>query len=373
MRAFPITEWRSFLFVVVDTDEGISGIGEAGITGRELAVAGMVEHLQSSLEGQDPFRIEHLWQVMFRGGFYPAGEILTAAIAAIDVALWDIKGKALGVPVYELLGGRVRDRVATYTHIHGSDTREVVARCRDAVDEGWHYLRWEVHHDEDGTLSPRRAVRAAIAQWEAVRAAVGEDIELLYDVHTRLTLPDAVRLCRALEPLRPFFIEDPLRSENDGAYARLRAQTSVPLAAGEQYGTKWDFRRLVEGELIDYARLDVAIAGGLTEARKIAASCETHGIELAVHNPIGPIATSASLHLNLAISNAAVQELPRRPSESLADVVTGQPTWRDGFLLPPEAPGLGIELDIVEALQRYPYEPTDLRRLHREDGTFTNW
>ena len=195
MRAFPITEWRSFLFVVVDTDEGVSGIGEAGITGRELAVAGMVEHLQSSLEGQDPFRIEHLWQVMFRSGFYPAGEILTAAIAAIDVALWDIKGKALGVPLYELLGGLVRDRVASYTHIHGRDTRELVARCRDAVDEGWRHLRWEIHYDEDGTLSPRRAVRDALKQWEAVRAAVGDDIELLY---RRAHAIAAARRCAAV-------------------------------------------------------------------------------------------------------------------------------------------------------------------------------
>lgn len=372
VTAYPAREWRTFLFVVVETDEGIRGIGEAGITGRELAVAGVVEHLRPLLIGEDPFRTEHLWQLMFRGGFYPAGELLTAAIAAIDVALWDIKGKALGVPVYDLLGGRVRDRVDTYTHIHGDDTDEVVQRCVEAVAAGWRYLRWELHHAPDLTLEPRVAVREAIAQWTAVREALGDDIELIYDVHTRLDPPDAVRLCRALEPYRPFFIEDPLRSENPDSYVRLRAQTAVPLAAGEQYGSKWDFRQLIEDELIDYARVDVAIAGGFTEARKIAAWCETHHIDLAVHNPIGPVATSASLHLDLATSNMAVQELPRLPRQSLPDVVLGQPEWRDGALLPPSAPGLGIELD-TEALEQYPYSSEELPRLRREDGSFTNW
>ncbi len=365
-------EWRTFLFVVIDTDEGIYGVGEGGITGQENAMAGVIKHFTPQLIGQDPFQTEHIWQMLLRGGFYPAGQILTAAIAAIDIALWDIKGKALEVPVYQLLGGRVRDKVMTYNHIHGSSVEEIVAECEHSVAEGWKCLRWEIHYQADHIIEPHQSIRSAIEQWAAVREAVGDDIELCYDVHTRLSVPDAVRFCREVEPFRPFFIEDPLRSENPQSYRRLREQTAVPLAAGEQYGTKWDFRQVIEEELINYARVDVCICGGITEAKKIAGWCETHYIDLAVHNPIGPISSLACLHLNLSCPNVGVQELPRRPNETMPDVVLGQPEWVNGYLLPPEKPGLGIEFD-REAIQQYPFEITPLPQLRREDGSFTNW
>ncbi len=372
VKVYLAKEWRTFCFVVVETDEGISGLGEAGITGRELAVQGAIEHFKPLLIGQDPFRSEHLWQLLFRGGFFPAQRILTAAIAAIDIALWDIKGKALGVPVYQLLGGRARDRVLTYNHNVGDTVEELVACCQRSVDEGWKVLRWGLEHQAGGILEPGVAVRRAIKEIEALRLALGDEVKLAIDVHTRLDPPDAIWLCQEFEKYRPYFVEDPLRVENAQSYRVLRSRTTVPLAAGEQYNSKWEFRQVVEEELIDYARVDLCICGGLTEAKKIAAACETHYIDLAVHNPIGPVATSAFLHLCLSLPNFAVQELPRRPGESMPDLVRNQPEWEDGYLLPPTAPGLGIELN-AEALSKYPFEMGELRHLRRPDGSVTNW
>lgn len=371
VNVYPVSELRTFLFVEIETDAGIRGLGEAGLTGHERAVIGALDFFRELLIGEDPFRTEHLWQTMFRGAFFPAGRVLSAAIAAVDIALWDIKGKALGVPLYQLLGGLVRNRVGCYPHIGGETTEELIEAAEQRVDEGWRFLRWGCPADGEH-FEPAAAVRRTISQMRAVREAVGESINLCLDVHTRLDPSDAVTLCRETEPLRPYFIEDPLRAENIDSYRMLRARTGVPIAAGEQYASKWEFRQLIEEDLIDFARIDLAICGGITEASKIAGWCETHYIRLAVHNPIGPVSTSACLHLNLAVSSFGVQELPRRPNESLADLIVNQPVWERGDLLPPTAPGLGIEL-AHEALKKYPYEPRPLPQLRREDGSFTNW
>jgi galactonate dehydratase len=374
IEAFPV--WvghRNFLFVSVETDEGIDGIGECGLTGRELAVMGAIEHFKPLLIGEDPARIEHIWQMLSRGGFFPAQRILTAAISAIDIALWDIRGKALGVPVYDLLGGRVRDRVVCYPHnvSHGVEIEPLVESCLRTQAEGWKFVRWGLPN-EGGILEPRRSVRTAIQQFAAVREAVGEEIEIAFDVHTRLDPPEAVWLCREVEPFHPFFIEDPLRSENPDSFKTLRSRTGVPLAAGEQFSSKWEFRQLIEEEWIDYARIDLCIVGGLTEAKKIAGWCETHTIKLAVHNPLGPVSSAACLHLNLATSNFGVQEQPVRPGTVLPDVFPVQPEWEDGYLLPPARPGLGIEFD-REAAKRHPFQMVEMPHLRRLDGAVTNW
>ncbi|MDP9469346.1 MAG: mandelate racemase/muconate lactonizing enzyme family protein [Chloroflexota bacterium] len=374
VECFPVWGgFRNYLFVAVDTDEGISGIGEAGLTGRELAVVGAIDHFKPLLIGQDPGRIEHLWQTLSRGGFFPAEGAVAAALSAVDIALWDIKGKALGVSVYELLGGRVRDKVICYPHNVGrsDDVASLVASCLETKEAGWKFVRWGLPEAND-ILEPLVAIRGAIQQFEAIRTAVGEEIELVFDVHTRLDLPDALRLCRAAEPYRPYFIEDPLRAENPDAFKMLRPRTSVPLAAGEQFTSKWQFRRLIEDEWIDYARIDLCLVGGITEAKKIAGWCETHYIKLAVHNPLGPISSAACLHLNLACSNFGVQEQPRRPGELLPDVVPVQPSWEDGYLLPPTTPGLGVEFD-REAARGHPFQLIEPPHLRRIDGSFTNW
>jgi L-alanine-DL-glutamate epimerase-like enolase superfamily enzyme len=364
---------RNFLFVVVDTDAGIYGVGETGITGRELAVVGAVEHFKDILVGQDPFRIEHIWQVLFRSGFFPAQRILTAAMSAIDIALWDIKGKALGVPVYDLLGGLVRDKVVCYPHNrgHATEVEPLVESCLETKAEGWKFVRFGTPQDGE-ILDPRQATRIAIRQMQAVREAIGDDIEICFDVHTRLDLPEAVWLCQEVEPLRPFFIEDPLRCENPDSFKTLRPRTTCPLAAGEQFSSKWEFRQLIEEEWIDYARVDLCIVGGFTEAKKIAGWCETHYIKMAVHNPLGPVSSAACLHFNLATSNFGVQEQPRKPGTMLTDVVIGQSEWEDGYILAPDKPGLGIEFD-REAAKEHPFQKTELPHLRRLDGSFTNW
>ena len=375
IEAYPV--WggqRNFLFVVVDTDEGIYGVGEAGLTGRELAVMGAIEHFKPLLIGQDPRRIEHIWQMLFRGGFFPAQRILTSAMSAFDIALWDIKGKALGAPVYDLLGGRARDKVVCYPHNvgHGMEITPLVGSCLQTKEEGWKFVRWGLPQQAEGILEPRQSVLAAIKQFQAVREAVGDEIEITFDVHTRLDLPDALWLCQEVEALRPFFIEDPLRSENPDSFKTLRPRTTAPLAAGEQFSSKWEFRQLIEEEWIDYARVDLCIAGGLTEAKKIAGWCEAHYIKLAVHNPLGPVSSAACLQLNLACPNFGVQEQPRKPGTVLTDVIPVQPEWADGYLLPPERPGLGVEFD-REAAKKYPFQMKELPHLRRLDGSVTNW
>jgi len=373
VECYPVFDGRNAVFVVVDTDEGLSGVGEAGLTRRARAIAGVIEDYKELLVGQDPFRIEHLWQLMSRGGFFPHDRISGAALAAVDIALWDIKGKALGVPVYELLGGRVRDKVVCYPHNGGRTIEELIASCRRTRDEGWKFVRFSPLPGPDGRFEPAEAARESAEMIRAVREALGETVEICFDVHTRLDPPEVIQLCRAAEPYRPFFMEDPLRAENTQSYRLLRQHTSAPIAAGEQFASKWEFRQLIEEDLIDYVRVDLCICGGISEAKKIAGWAETHHIKLATHNPLGPVSTAACLHLNLACINVGVQELPRRPGTGLTNVVPVQVEWADGYLLPPTRPGLGVEFN-REAARRLPYRPAGGSvLLHRDDGSLTNW
>jgi galactonate dehydratase len=362
---------RNFMFVKVMTDEGIYGLGESGLTGREQAVAGAVEHFGALLVGEDPTRIEYLWQKMWRGSFWRGGSALSAAIAAIDIALWDINGKALGVPVYRLLGGRNRDKVRCYCHLAGSTPEEYVAEARKYVAEGYEVVRFSVQGDSRGVLEPAVAVRRTIESFEAIREAVGDDVEIALDIHTRLDPTYAIQLGRALEPYRPYFLEDPIRSENPQSFAQLRQHISSPIATGEQRMSKWEFRELIEQDLIDYARIDVCLAGGITESKKIAGWCETHYINLALHNPLGPVSAAACLHLDIACPNFGVQELPRKPG-FMAEVFPQQVPYAQGHLLVPETPGLGVDIDEVEAAKR-PFVMREMQHYRREDGSVTEW
>ena len=374
LECLPVQDGRSCVFVVVDTDEGIYGVGEAGLPGRASAIAGVIDDYAAMLVGEDPFRIEHHWQRLSRGFFFPHDRIAGSALAAVDIALWDILGKALGVPVYQLLGGRVRDKVVCYPHMGGRTPEELVERCLAAREEGWKFVRFSPNHAPDGRFEPADAIRESIAMFAAVRGALGDSVELCFDVHTRLDPADAIQLCRAVEPYRPFFIEDPIRSENPNSFRLLRQHVELPLAAGEQFCSKWEFRPLIDEDLIDYARVDLCICGGISESKKVVGWAETHYIKLATHNPLGPVSSAACLHLNLASSNVGVMEQPQRPGRSMTNAVPGQMAWEDGYLLPPAAPGLGIEFD-REAARRLPYRPGGASRplLHRDDGSFTNW
>jgi L-alanine-DL-glutamate epimerase-like enolase superfamily enzyme len=382
IECFPMqAPGRTVVVIAVDTDGGISGVGEAGLQRRPMAIAGAVESIKRVLIGADASRIEHLWQTVFRGGFYPADRVIGSTLAAIDQALWDIKGKALDVPVYELLGGRCRDRIECYPHLPKSsltdpagDDRsaldELVAGCRAAVADGWRFVRL-APLDREGVFESGASVRQLLRRIAAVREGLGPDVEILVDLHTRVDPVEAIWFCRAVEPYRPYFIEDPFRSENPEPYRRLRQQTSVPIAAGEQFANKWDFQLLIEQELIDYARIDLCIATGLTEAKKIAGWAETHYIDVVPHNPLGPVSTAVGVQLAMAIPNFAVQELPWVPGTMLPDVFPRQPRFENGCFLPPTDPGLGIAFD-REAARTHPFEFTEPPHFRRRDGSFTN-
>lgn len=353
---------------------------------------GAVEHLKRWLIGEDPMRTEHLWQRMFRGGFYPGDRLIGSAIAGIDIALWDIKGQALGAPVYELLGGRCRDYVQCFlppaysaaftstpktcdcseTMTSGlKEAEATVTQAKRCLSEGHKYFRIGPSSEGD-LLEPRQAIRRLLAQLVAVRQAVGDRLELMVDCHARLNPADAIWFCREAEPLNLFLVEDPIRSEHAAGYRHIRKHVNVPLAAGEQWANKWEFRQAIEEELIDYARIDICIAGGLTEAKKIAGMAETHFIQILPHNPLGPINTAAALHLDLACPNAGPQEVVFPPATMLPDVFECAFALEGTRLTVPTAPGLGVKFNRDAALD-HPADMTEPPHFHREDGAYTNY
>ena len=382
VRTFPVQDddGHRYFIVRIDTDAGIHGLGEAGIRNWSGAIAQAVDHLSELIVGADPWQTERLWQLMFRGGFFPAGKVYACAISAIDIALWDIKGKAAGLPVYRLLGGPVRDQVVCYPHSQGKTTQALVDNARRQVDEGWRFVRWGQPETSgvfeapgSAVLDPHKSVAIAVEQMRAVREAVGPAIELCFDVHTRLDPPHVIRMCKWLEEFHPFFIEDPIRSENPASYRNLARHISLPIAAGEQWASKWPFREVIEEELINYARIDLCIVGGLTEALKITHWAETHYIDIAPHNPLGPVSAAACAALCMASTNVGVLEMPQRPGTFARTLFPQQIGWQDGFAFAPDTPGLGVDMDLDVAAGS-PVTPGNWPPLlSREDGAFTNW
>jgi len=381
---------RTLVVVLVQTDAGLTGVGEAGLQRRWKGIQGVVEHLKRWLIGEDPMRIEHLWQRKWRGGFYPGDRLIGSVVSGIDIALWDIKGQALGVPVFELLGGRCRDHVECFSQPGyltsvvehpppkagpgdrpPADLSEVRDIAQRYVADGWKYFRLSPNAG-NGVFNPAEAMRHTLRQLQAVRDAVGDKLELMVDLHTRLSPPEAIWFCRECEPLRVFVIEDPIRSEHPAGYRHIRAHTHVPLAAGEQWAGKWEFRIAIEEELVDYVRPDLCIVGGINEGRKIAAMAETHFVKLLLHNPLGPVCTAASLHLALACDNAGPQEVLAPPNEMLPDVFECAFELKHGHLTVPQAAGLGVKFN-AEAARGHPAEMTEPPHWRREDGAFTNY
>jgi galactonate dehydratase len=382
IRSFPVQDeaGRGYFIVRVDTDAGIHGLGEVGIRWWGKAVAAAVEHLSELVIGADPWETERLWQEMFRSSFFPADKVYCCAISAIDIALWDIKGKSVGKPVYKLLGGPVRPKVVCYPHTQGHSLKELVDNSKKAVDQGWKFVRWgqpetsgELEARGGARLEPVKSVRMAVEQMGAVRKAVGPDIQICFDVHTRLDTAHVIQMCRDLVEFKPFFIEDPLRSENPGSYRTIRPHISLPIAAGEQWASKWPFAQVIEEELINYARIDLCIVGGLTEALKVTHWAETHYIDIVPHNPLGPVSAAACVALCMASTNVGVQEMPRRPGSYAQKLFPKQIEWADGFAWCLDAPGLGVEFSIEEAERAYSAPGGFAPRLSRDDGAFTNW
>lgn len=353
MKITALTTYRvapRWMFLKIDTDEGISGWGEPVLEGRARTVETAVREFGETLIGKDPTRINDLWQSMYRGHFYRGGAILMSAIAGIDQALWDILGKSLGVPVHELLGGRVRDKMKVYSWVGGDRPGEVVENMQRLMEGGFDTFKLN-GCEEMAMLDSNRVVDAAVAVASEVRAAFGSRVDFGLDFHGRVALPMAKPLLKALEPLRPLFVEEPVLAEQAEHYARLAAFTAIPLAAGERMYSRFEFKRVLEGGGIAILQPDLSHAGGITECHKIAAMAEAHDVALAPHCPLGPVALAACLQVDLVAYNAMLQEqsmgIHYNRGAELLDYVINKDDFRveSGYIRALTKPGLGVEVD----------------------------
>jgi galactonate dehydratase len=367
-----------WLFCRVETDTGIVGWGEPAVEGRAATVRTAVHELAPVLIGQDPLRIEDLWQVMTKGTFYRGGVVLSSAVAGIDQALWDIAGKYRGAPVHELLGGPVRDRVRMYGWIGGDRPAEIAEAVARQVADGLTAVKMNACA-QLGPVATVGDLRAVVDRAEAAREALGPDRDFALDFHGRVSRTNARRLLHALEPVAPFFVEEPLVPEHMHQLADLRAATTVPLAAGERLYSRADFLPALQAGL-DVAQPDVAHAGGVSETRRIAVLAETFGAHLAPHSPLGPIALAACLQVDLATPNFLIQEtslgIHYNRGGDLLDYLVDPSVFalRDGYLSLPKGPGLGIEVDEA-AVRRADEVGHDWRSPYwrHHDGGYAEW
>ncbi len=373
--------------VKVETSEpGLYGLGCATFTQRHLAVrAAIDDYLAPLLIGRDPQRIEDIWQTMHVNSYWRNGPVLNNALSGIDMALWDIKGKLAGLPVYQLLGGKCREAAAVYRHTDGRDPSEVAEKVQAFMDEGYRYIRCQMagyggapptRQAPDGAMpgvyfDPESYARSVPRLFEHVRARVGEEVALLHDIHERLAPIEAVRLAKALEPYRLFFLEDPLPPEQIAWFQAIRQQCAVPLAMGELFVNPTEWMPLITARLIDFIRVHISAIGGVTPARKLAVVCEAFGVRTAWHGPadVSPVGHAANLHLDLACPNFGVQEWMPFTDEEQA-IFPGCPDVRAGYMYPNDRPGLGIDLDEREAA-RYPCanETINWTQTRTPDGT----
>ena len=353
MKITRLTTYRvppRWMFLKIETDEGIVGWGEPVVEGRARTVEAAVHELSDYLVGQDPRRINDLWQVMYRGGFYRGGPILMSAIAGIDQALWDILGKSMGQPVYKLLGGRLRDRMKTYCWVGGDRPGEVIEGIHRARAMGFDTVKMN-GTEEFAMVESHAAVDRALEKFALIRSEFGSTIDFGIDFHGRVSMPMAKVLLRELEPLRPLFVEEPVLAEQCEYYPRLAESTSIPLAAGERMYSRFDFKRLFEAGGISILQPDVSHAGGITECLRIASMAEAYDVSLAPHCPLGPVALAACLQVDLVSQNAVFQEqsmgIHYNQGAELLDYVLNPEDFRvkDGFVAASERPGLGVEVD----------------------------
>jgi galactonate dehydratase len=334
------------IFIKVLTDEHLYGIGEAYRVGPDAAVEQTVHYLKQWLIGEDPTRIEHLWRVMYNGSRFPGGSMLNAAISGIELALWDVKGKAHGVPVYQLIGGRCRDRVRVYRGIGGSKPQQLADDARLAVRQGFTAVKMSPQPEGMSQMPWGRVLREAAERMEAVRRAVGEEIDIALDPHAQVFEPvRAFELSEAVRPYRPLFFEEPLRPENRFAMGELRKKCGIPIATGEMLYTKYEFRDVIDAKAADILQPDLLICGGLLEAKKIAAMAEAEYLTVAPHNPMGPYSTAVSAHFAASIGNFLILEYRPDNSPPTRDLIREPLKLVEGHLEIPEAPGFGIELN----------------------------
>ena len=370
-----ITKLESFFvaprwhFLKMYTDEGITGLGEPIVEGRARTVAMAIKEMESYLIGQDPRRIEHHWQVLYRGTFYRGGPVLTSALSGIEQAMWDITGKWLGVPVYQLLGGAVRDRIRVYGHIGGNTIEENAADAKKKADAGFTALK-------TGFEGPVRIIETpefvdkCIEKVAAIRSAIPKSVDLAVDMHGRFSPAMSIRMAKALEPYGLLFMEEPCLPENVDAMAMIARSTSIPIATGERLFTRWGYREILEKQAAAVLQPDLCHCGGIMEAKKIAAMAEVYYAAVAPHNPLGPISLAAGLQLDACIPNFLCQE----------QVSTGigyikEPfEIKNGYIELPTKPGLGVELDEEALADKYNDGGWDTPRwYHKDDGSFGEW
>ena len=343
--------WTNYVFVKVSTDADLVGWGECSV-GVD-SVANVVEELGRTLVGKDPFRIEEHWQALYHIHHNVRGGVLhTAAISGIEIALWDIKGKALGVPIYEMIGGAMRDKVWGYGRFDGATPEAAVEHALSQVDEGFTALKGDPFAHQ-GIYTTPASERDAVAKVAAVRKAVGDDVELMVEVHGRLTPAEAITVGERLEEYRPFWYEEPVPPQNADAMEQVARGLNIPLATGERLYTRWDFKELLERKAVAVVQPDPCQSGGILELRKIAAAAETYYVGFAPHNPYGPVNTMAALHVVACTPNFVIQEGGHADYSLFCKEPF--PHQKEGYFDIPKGPGLGIELD-EEALLKHPSE-----------------
>jgi mannonate dehydratase len=388
---------RNFVTLKIETADGITGLGDATVNGRELAVASYLsDHVIPCLIGRDAHNIEDTWQYLYRGAYWRRGPITMAAIAAVDMALWDIKAKAAGLPLYQLLGGRCREGAMVYSHANGTTIDETLAQALEYKAMGYKAIRLQsgvpglastygvagtklFYEPADADIpsenvwSTEKYLRSVPKLFEKARAVLGWDVHLLHDTHHRLTPIEAGRLGKELEPYRLFWLEDTVPAENQANFRLIRQHTVTPLAVGEIFNTIWDCKQLIEEQLIDYIRTTVVHAGGISHLRKIASFADLYNVRTGCHGAtdLSPVCMSAALHFDISIPNFGIQEWMHHTKET-DQVFRRDYSFKDGMLHPSEKPGLGVELD--EALAaKFPYKRAFLPVNRLEDGSMTNW
>ena len=388
---------RNFVTLLVETDEGIVGLGDGTLNGRELAVASYLsDHILPCIVGRDPFETEDIWQYLYRGAYWRRGPVTMAAIAAVDMALWDIKGKALRTPVYNLLGGRSRKGVLVYTHANGKTIEETLDRAAKYTDEG--YLAVRLQSGVAGLAStygvakgdrpyePAERGLPTESLWstekylvqtpklfERARLQLGEDVHLLHDAHHRLAPIEAARLGKSLEPYHLFWLEDPVPAELQSSYGLIRQHTTTPIAVGEVFNSIWDAQDLIANQWIDYLRMTLVHGGGFTPLKKAADFAALYHVRTGCHGAtdLSPITMAGALHFGLAVHNFGIQEYMHHSAE-VDDVFPHSYRFEDGYLLPGDEPGLGVSYN-EELAARYPYERAYLPVARKLDGTLTDW
>ncbi|MEV5022029.1 MULTISPECIES: D-mannonate dehydratase ManD [unclassified Sphingobium] len=388
---------RNFVTLKIITDEGVYGVGDATLNGRELAVASyLADHVLPCLIGRDAHRIEDIWQYLYKGAYWRRGPVTMTAIAAVDMALWDIKGKIAGLPVYQLLGGASREGVMVYGHANGATIEDTINAALEYQAQGYKAIRLQcgvpgmastygVSKDKyfyepadadlptENVWNTSRYLRVVPELFNAAREALGWDVHLLHDIHHRLTPIEAGRLGRDLEQYRPFWLEDATPAENQEAFRLIRQHTTAPLAVGEIFNSIWDAKDLIQNQLIDYIRATVVHAGGITHLRRIAALADLYQVRTGCHGAtdLSPVCMAAALHFDLSVPNFGIQEYMRHTPETDA-VFPHAYTFESGMMHPGEAPGLGVDID-EDMAAKYEYKRAFLPVNRLEDGTMYNW